>query len=282
MKRMRRIGYGIGVLLLIALVIGIAGIRKEGDVSGKVMVEVGEKKTEMELSEYLAHKALEMVDGESGLPESMMEAVYIVLHTDAWYRLQRGYPLQLERRYAEADAECWTEVIAAVKDCILIYDGEPIFAAWYKCGAGVTSSASEWYRVELPYLQRVESYDMEADCLRELTFSKSEAEKKLEGAADSMRVIRRAESGAVLRILVGDREMSGSEFAKRMGLPSVIFTFRWEQDQLTLSCFGSGEPVGMSLYGANKMAQDGKTSRQILAYFYPDSNLRRILLDSLE
>ena len=83
-----------------------------------------------------------------------------------------------------------------------------------------------------------------------------------------------ANTGYVQTIRVGDREMSGYEFIyevmKGSDLNSPAFNItRSEDGTFTITTFGDGCGVGMSMTGAINMANNGSTFDQILAYYYP-------------
>ena len=45
----------------------------------------------------------------------------------------------------------------------------------------------------------------------------------------------------------------------------------FQEDTVTFSVTGYGHGVGMSQYGANVLAADGMTYREILAWYYTDT-----------
>ena len=53
----------------------------------------------------------------------------------------------------------------------------------------------------------------------------------------------------------------------------AAFTVEAETDSITITTKGYGHGVGMSQYGANAMAKNGATWKEILAYYYPETTL---------
>ena len=53
-----------------------------------------------------------------------------------------------------------------------------------------------------------------------------------------------------------------------LDLRSACFTISFGQDTFTFSVTGYGHGVGMSQYGANAMAKEGSTFREILTWYY--------------
>ena len=56
-------------------------------------------------------------------------------------------------------------------------------------------------------------------------------------------------------------------------LRSAAFSVEAETDSITITTNGYGHGVGMSQYGANAMAKNGATWKEILAYYYPETTL---------
>ena len=61
--------------------------------------------------------------------------------------------------------------------------------------------------------------------------------------------------GYVLKIRVGDKEMSGEEFRNKYHLASSCFTLQPYNGKLRVTTRGAGHGIGMSQYTANEMAK---------------------------
>lgn len=85
----------------------------------------------------------------------------------------------------------------------------------------------------------------------------------------------RTEGGAVKEIKLGSVTISGTKFRSVMGLNSANFTIYFK-DQVYIQCLGYGHRVGMSQWGANAMAEDGKTYVQILSHYYTGISLKKV------
>ena len=57
-------------------------------------------------------------------------------------------------------------------------------------------------------------------------------------------------------------------YALLFSLRSAAFTVAWDGSKFTFSVTGYGHGVGMSQYGANAMAKEGKSFREILTWYY--------------
>ncbi len=90
------------------------------------------------------------------------------------------------------------------------------------------------------------------------------------------------DTGYVTSVVVNGVEMSGIEFRmKVMGtdaLPSLCFTITHEKtynDRFIVKSFGQGYGVGMSQYGAKKMATDGNDYKAIIAKYYEGTTISK-------
>ncbi|MBQ1965255.1 MAG: hypothetical protein II348_01095 [Clostridia bacterium] len=86
--------------------------------------------------------------------------------------------------------------------------------------------------------------------------------------------VKNAPSGRVESVTSGDTVLSGYEMMERFSLPSPAFTLTVTASGAKFSCKGKGAGKGMSLYGANELAKQGKTFRELLATFYPTATLQ--------
>ncbi|MGZ4106204.1 MAG: stage II sporulation protein D, partial [Tumebacillaceae bacterium] len=60
----------------------------------------------------------------------------------------------------------------------------------------------------------------------------------------------------------------GKEFREKLGLRSTWFTCKAIGDTVEFITHGYGHDVGMSQYGANGMAQEGKSAADIIKHYY--------------
>lgn len=189
--------------------------------------------------------------------------------------------------YGEYFDESYEKVSAAVdkvKDEIILYENEPIVAAFHSLSGGVTESAEDIWGNGMPYLVPVDSSsDEEISSYKEsYTFTPAEIKARLctycnarfDGKeAEWFTVTERTNSGAVLEIKTGDKALSGMEFRTALSLRSPNFTINFNGENFVIITKGYGHGVGMSQYGANSMAKDGATYREILSHYYPGTEI---------
>ena len=61
-----------------------------------------------------------------------------------------------------------------------------------------------------------------------------------------------------------------------LGLRSTDFDITINNDTVTFTTRGYGHGVGMSQYGANGMANSGKTYVEILKHYYPNTTIKTV------
>jgi len=69
--------------------------------------------------------------------------------------------------------------------------------------------------------------------------------------------------------------ISGAKFRTIMSLNSSDFNIYFK-DNIIIECIGYGHRVGMSQWGANAMAKQGKTYKEILAHYYNKTELQNL------
>lgn len=186
--------------------------------------------------------------------------------------------------YGDSWESYYEKLRAAIESCIgeyAAYDSYPILTPYcFSCG-GTTESAFEVIGEEVPYLASVDS-PFDAEYSSEAVFTSDELFAKLTTNGNSYTLLGDPEqwlsfsevcqSGYVKAVTLDSKyTVSGEEFAKMLGLPSQRFTFRYSEefDRFIFSVSGCGHLMGMSQFGANKMAAAGASHKEILELFYP-------------
>ena len=173
---------------------------------------------------------------------------------------------------------------------ILVYDQEPILAAFHAISAGATEDAENlWSGEDLPYLQSVPSpmdttsteYVYTVSLTEEETAALlQQADPELilaEGSLiDQMQVLSRSDAGYIEQMQIGNRTYTGAQVRTALGLRSADFTVEEKDGVFIFTSYGYGHGGGMSQYGANALALDGMTYQDILAYYYTDIQFAQI------
>ena len=75
--------------------------------------------------------------------------------------------------------------------------------------------------------------------------------------------------GGVECMVIGGKLYTGTELRTALSLRSTAFSVSLAGDSITITTKGFGHRVGMSQYGAQAMALQGKGYREILLHYYP-------------
>ncbi len=98
-------------------------------------------------------------------------------------------------------------------------------------------------------------------------FTKDEIISKL-GIFDNIVILKRNNTNHVEQVLIDNKSITGVEFRQLLGLRSTDFDIDIIDGIYQITTRGYGHGVGMSQYGANQMAKQGKTYQEILKYYY--------------
>lgn len=177
-----------------------------------------------------------------------------------------------------------TRVEQAVSDTdgqVVLYNGRPILAVFHSSSAGRTAAAGDVWSGDLPYLVSVDSPEGEEtvpNYYSTVTFTAAEAKKKLLAAHPELKLSGTPDrwfgaaaengSGRVETVSVGGTDIEGTELRRIFGLRSACFTVAADSESVTFRVTGYGHGVGMSQYGANQLAREGKTWQEILEWYY--------------
>ena len=86
----------------------------------------------------------------------------------------------------------------------------------------------------------------------------------------------RSDAGGIKTVKLGGVTVEGTAVRELFGLRSTNFTVTTADDSLTFHTIGYGHGVGLSQYGAKYMAENGADYREILAHYYPGTELTRL------
>ena len=179
--------------------------------------------------------------------------------------------------------------VRATDGLLLTSGGLPIEVLYHACSGGKTEDAAAVFASAKPYLVSVDSPGEEgyAGFRADASFSCEEAADLLLRAfpgcsvtADTLpsaiRLQSTTASGRVATLLVGSQTVRGTDFRKALSLRSTCFTWEADGDRIVFHTVGYGHGVGLSQAGAQAMAADGADFTEILAHYYPGTQLTRM------
>lgn len=162
----------------------------------------------------------------------------------------------------------------------IMYENEPIYAVYHSVSAGRTCSAYGVWGRELPYLKPVDSiYDKSYtnyECSNEIPaeqvrYALASYNPDIETPADYAKwfsEFNANEDGYVISTKIGENTFSGGDLWRILGLRSTAFTVSYRDGIFTFVTKGYGHGAGLSQFGANALAKEGKNAEEILGYYY--------------
>jgi len=265
------------------------------------MHETGEKKT-MKMEDYIAG----VVAGEmkTDWPIAALAAQAILARTFTVERLEAvgGVPergtqastdiKEFQAYNAKAVTDNVRQAVNMTRGMIVTYQGRPIHAWFHASAGGKTATAKEglnFKAAEPAYIQSVDSPDDEAPPdIKMWTVSVPKAEMMAAlsrlgqqvGSIDSVEIGQRGPSGRAMTIVINkSTQVPGPDLRVNLGGTKVksmlLDKVEVAGDTVTFSGRGSGHGVGMSQWGAYKMAMEGKKPEDIIGYYFKGVNIEQ-------
>ncbi len=173
--------------------------------------------------------------------------------------------------------------VLATKNERLVYNSEPVMAVFHSMGGGYTENSEDVWGTSVPYLVSVESpgEDSASNYRTTKTVSFENFKTTLKSAYPEAEISSPADvsapiltdGGHVKSIIIGSVSVPGTKMRSLFELRSTKFDISFENGNVVFSVTGYGHGVGMSQYGANAMAQEGKTYKEILAHYYSGTTI---------
>lgn len=253
---------------------------------------------ELLLEEYLAG----LINSEisSAWPIEAVKAQAVIARTYALNRKSARsgalYHLEssvMDQVYDGADGED-PRAVRGVEETageVLTYQGTVIQAFYHSSCGGKTESAENVWGTAIPYLSGVEC----RYCLEdhppawEQKLTLAELEKRLKSAGfkvDGLKSMRpgplnnRGRLKSVIAVTAGgDVVVPGDQFRRAIGygiIKSTQFTFTVDNGAVSFTGSGNGHGVGLCQWGAKQRALAGFSYREILSYYYPGTELKKL------
>ena len=197
---------------------------------------------------------------------------------------------QMKRQWGDKYAAYLEKLNRAVnetKDLILTYRHEPIQAAFFSTSNGYTENSEDYWQVYVPYLRSVPSpWDktLSPKYKETVVFSLIRFASLIgipasvparEGNA-FMQVLDTTEGHRIKTIRVAGKTMTGREMREKLNLNSSQFEWNVVGPNIEFTTYGYGHGVGMSQWGANGMAKEGKDAASIVKHYYQGIEIERV------
>lgn len=193
-----------------------------------------------------------------------------------------------------AEKSASNAAIKATRGEVLTYGGKPIEALFHTDSGGMTENSEDVWGSHVPYLRAAK--DTPAKTMPwTKTVSRADLERKLAAKDHDIGKVRsialsplaigraakdRTASGRVKTMTVkgtkGTATLSGTTWRSLLGLKSTLFDAKLAKDMVTFTGYGSGHGLGISQWGAERMATRGASYADILHHYYTGTKLQQL------
>ena len=193
-----------------------------------------------------------------------------------------------------AEKSASNAAIKATRGEVLTYGGKPIEALFHTDSGGMTENSEDVWGSHVPYLRAAK--DTPAKTMPwTKTISRADLERKLAAKGHDIGKVRsialsplaigrsakdRTASGRVKTMTVkgtkGTATLSGTTWRSLLGLKSTLFDAKLAKDMVTFTGYGSGHGLGISQWGAERMAARGASYAEILHHYYTGTTLQQL------
>lgn len=185
-----------------------------------------------------------------------------------------------------------TAAVRATRGEVLTYGGQPIEALFHTDSGGMTESSEDVWGSHVPYLRAVRDTPLGTMPWTK-TMSTADLEQKLAAKGHNIGRLRaielsplavgraakdRTASGRVRAMTVtgtkGSVTLSGTAWRSLLGLKSTLFSAKLTKDSVTFTGFGAGHGLGISQWGAKRLAETDSSYADILHHYYTGVTLQ--------
>ena len=173
--------------------------------------------------------------------------------------------------------------VAAVSGMYLSYENEIALTVYHAISSGKTANCNEVWEKRIPYLVSVDSsFDKTSpNYISTLSLSEGELKEKLKDLVtfsgtpqNFFTDLNKSDSGRVCTLKICNTEFAGADIQKALSLRSANFDVAFSDGAFTFTVYGYGHGVGMSQNGANAMAKQGSSFKEILYHYYPGTKIK--------
>jgi stage II sporulation protein D len=223
-------------------------------------------------------------------PAEALKAQAVAARTYALYRRQSAQKKLFDvdatqssqvYRGLASEANTTQAAVNATLGQVMTYQGKPILAAFHSASGGHTENVEDIWTDKVPYLRGVADYDLDTPGNEwNKVVSLSELSKSLKVSnIKSISIDRTTQFGSVLSLKVsGDTEASllGKDLRTALKLRSLRFTITPSPAGYVFKGRGYGHGLGMSQWGAYKLAERGVKYSSILSHYYQGVELGKL------
>lgn len=201
--------------------------------------------------------------------------------SDVYKRWGPIYSVWYWRKIMKAVYETWGEVIT--------YKGELVDPVFHASSGGKTENCEEvWTGDTVPYLRSVVSegeevapnfiHQAEIEKGKFISLIKAEYPEFRIGSniMSEIKVLAYTTGGRVKDIKIGNVVLKGTEVRALFGLRSANFEIGYANGKIIFTTKGYGHGVGMSQWGANHLAANGRSYLDIIKHYYTGVEITKL------
>lgn len=184
--------------------------------------------------------------------------------------------------------ESFVRAVSETRGEVLTYNGDLAQVYYYASSGGYTASSASVWGGDFPYLKAsADPYSTEdkySSWTLDLNYADFLRALNLSGTLKNVEVVRRDESNRVQELKISlqnkDYEKTGKTLREALGnnrLRSTFFEVRMENERIIFTGRGWGHGVGLSQWGAKKMAEQSYTYDQILKFYFPGTIMGEVV-----
>jgi stage II sporulation protein D len=188
----------------------------------------------------------------------------------------------------DAETNASTQAVDLTQSEVMIHDGKLIIAYFHSNSGGYTEDAQNVWGADLPYLKAAPDRYSEyyANNAWEYHLGYRDLRDRLNqyglkiGKIQKLMFLDRTLSGRMRRIDIlsdnGSHMLESNAFRIKVDpakLKSTLMSFESDENTILIRGKGYGHGVGMSQWGAKRMAEEGMDYRKILNHYYKDVDI---------
>ncbi len=190
-----------------------------------------------------------------------------------------------QEKWGENAAEYEEKIKGAISEVegeYIAYNKKPILALYHAISGGKTESCKAVFGQDLPYLTVCDSIgDLTAKgYLQTVEFTAAELKEKLankvslsSNEGEWIGEIKHRDNGYTESIKICGKSLTGTELRAALSLRSANFDAEYKNGKFVFTTRGYGHGVGMSQAGAQHLAKQGGTYKEILLWYYKDCEI---------
>lgn len=250
---------------------------------------------ELEMEEYL--KGVLLAEMPASFSLEALKAQAVAARTYTFKKLSSGNHICDNPSHCQAwcdptNSNNYEKISQAITETsleTLTYLGEPIEAFFHSSSGGKTESSENVWSSSRPYLIAVDSPGEDKIMnnfysTKEITYKELQEKintyknKKIITSSklkNKIKIISKTDGNRVKEIKIENTILSGTEIRSIFNLRSANFEIELKADSIVFKVSGYGHGVGMSQWGAEVMARNGSSYKDILYHYYPGTLIKK-------